>query len=91
MSDRMSGCMPERMSDRISEYVLERMSDKMGQCLYIYISHIYFQTICQKLWQNSVSGRSHSKQSNLSINPYNGSSFLTINSDVKEFHPTPIS
>ena len=48
MPDRM----PEGMSDRMSGYMPERMSDRMSEYIYI-----YFQTVCQKLYQNCVSGR----------------------------------
>ena len=47
MPDRM----PEGMSDRMSGYMPERMSDRMSEYIYI-----YFQTVCQKLYQNCVSG-----------------------------------
>ena len=45
--------MSDRMSDRMLEHIPERMSDRISE--YIYICHIYFQMVCQKLYQNGVS------------------------------------
>ena len=58
--------MPDRIPESMSEYMAERISEYIYMCVCVSLpmSIMYFHMVCQKLFQNKVTGRASLEECN---------------------------